>query len=292
MGNGALNGGGHDKMAVISRMLMGVGSSLAGISNPDQAKSMNQQLGMMQKAEVDPGNWVATQLKNGQIMQTHSKTGAIRFSTGNYGKEDDAGEIETKKLEAKGAMEKYTATQDAVGHADEGLRQSKMLRAALTDPNVTLGGLGDAAAVAKNIAYSMGINVKGLDNTQLIQRVATEMQLARGKMLPGAISNYEDKLMGLANGVGLDKSKEANLAALDARDALFNHQKLLAQEARKYKQKHGKLDEGWDAYRSKFEPPAPPPSATAAPAAPATSAPPSLKSGTTFKTKNGVSYSY
>jgi hypothetical protein len=289
LGAGALSTGAPevDKASVIGQGLSGIGASLAGISSPAQAAAITQQAALMKKAQTDNGSWSVHILPNGQVMRINSKTNATQILPGNYAKaEDTPKEIERQKLEAKNEDARYTTTQDAVGAADEALSTIKQLRAAVQNKDVTFGGLGNSAATAKNIAYSLGMDVKGLTDTQIVEKLSTQMQLAKGKLLPGAISNYEDQLMGKANGLGLDKSREANLASLDALEALHNHTKTLAAAARDYKKAHGALDDGWDAYRTQYAPATP--TTTSVP--PAATVP--AKPMGTFKTKSGISYSY
>jgi len=240
-----------NKLNAIGQGLTGIGAALAGITSPEEGKALTAQMVSMQKAgneglkihTIDSKTGIAVGTVNGRPVSFQAFTPKA---------EDDAYATEQKKLKAKTEDDRYNTAQAAIPAADEQLATIKELRRAIQNPDVTFGGLGNAAASAKNIASSLGMDVAGLTDTQIIQRLATKMQLSQGKLLPGAISNYEDKLLGLANGVGVDKTREANLAALDAQEAIFNHQKALALEAQKYKATHGALDQGWDQYMSQW----------------------------------------
>lgn len=285
MGPGVLNR--PDAANVIGQSLTGLGASLAGISSPEQAKSLVAQQVAMKKADVDHGTWAPHTLPDGTTFMLNSKTRQL-LPMGNFKKsEQDPGDKKRAEEEAKAEVENYGKMQDSIGVAQTSLSRLKELRAAAQDPNVNFGGGGDIMASAKNLAYSLGVPVEGLKSTQAVQRLATEMQLARGKQLPGAISNYEDKLMGLANGVGLDKSRESNLAAIDAQEKLFNHQIMLANAAREYRAEHGKLDAGWDKKRQQMGEAA----AKADDAATAPAAAPTAQPTSAFKTKSGVTWS-
>jgi hypothetical protein len=270
LGSGALfnaqDAGAPNKLDILGQGLTGIGASLAGISSPEHQNAINQQLALMKKVAADNGSWSVHVMPNGQSMLVNSK-GKVVPMPGNYAKvEKDAGEEETKKLEAKGAYEKYNDTQDADAKAAEAQANVANLRKAVMNPDVTFGGAGGATATAKNLMYSLGMDPKGLTDTQAVERIATQMQLSRGKQLSGAISNYEDQLMSKANGLGLDKSRESNIAALDALDALHAHTRTLAAASRKYKAENGTLDGGWDTYRSTFAPPDAAPAQAAPPA--------------------------
>jgi hypothetical protein len=299
LGQGALaqGGAGATTAAPPQNWLDQLGTTLMqmapGIAqDPENKKALVAAATAAQKTATDQGTWSHITLPNGQVARINSKqgipqvmnpqTGAWELATGKYAKpEADPGLVERQKAEAKAATDRFNTLQDAAPIADDQLRNVAELRRAVQNPNVTFGGLGDASASAKNIASSLGLDVSGLTDAQVVQRLATKMQLSQGKLLPGAISNYEDKLLSQANGVGLDKSREANLAALDAQEAIYKHQKAYAQEAVKYKQEHGMLDDGWFAHSSKWM-------QDNAPKASSASAASTTKP---FKTQSGVSWS-
>jgi hypothetical protein len=254
MGPGVLNFGDPNReggASVIGQGLMGLGASLAGISNPEQAKALVAQQTVLQKA---PGNkWTVAHVdpKTGQAILTNGQ----QFVTQNMftPKADTVYQDEADKKRAQTDVERYNEMQAAGSKLDESLSKISDFKRAAENPNVKFGGAGGVVAAAKNIAYSLGIPVDGLDDTQTVQRVATQMQLDKGKLLPGSVSNYEDKLMGIANGLGLDKTRESNLTALDQQEAIIKHQKALHAEARKYAAEHnGMLDNGWFDHQAKW----------------------------------------
>jgi hypothetical protein len=281
MGPGALNYAPpqEDKLNVIGRTLTNMGSSLAGISNPDQAKVLAAQAAAMQKVAGDTGTWSHVVTPNGQLLLMNSKDPRKTIQVpGNFAApEKDPREQEAAKLEMKRAGDRYEQITTADRSSDEQLAKlDKFEQAVRSLPSTAFGPGADAITTAKALAAQAGFDVKGLTDAQIVQRMATQMQLDKGKMLPGAISNYEDQLMSRANGFGMDKQKDANLDAIASQRAILKHQKAAAQEAYKYRDKNAykALDDGWEPYISDWNakngvqlPAAP---VTAAPAAPAT----------------------
>lgn len=223
-------------------------AALSSASNPEQAKVLFAQ---SQAPSKDLGTWSSfgsVDPKTGMQAMIHNKSGAVRTVKTQEPVEDpdvQAGKNAAATSEAKANVERFNGIQEDASKLNANIDQIHMMRKAVQDPNVNFGGAGDMLASAKNFGYSLGVPVNGLDSTQAVQRISTKMQLAQGKSLPGSISNYEDMLMARAGGVGLDKSRQANLDALDVQEAIYKHQQAYANEAIKYKQEHGQLDSGW-----------------------------------------------
>jgi hypothetical protein len=257
--------------------LMGMASSLAGISDPDHAKALIAQQAAMKKTATDQGTWSIHTFPNGQSVLMNTK-GQMKPLQGNYAApEKDPREQEAAKLEMKRAGDRYEQITTADRSSDDQLAKlDKFEQAVRNLPSTAFGPGADAITTAKALAAQAGFDVKGLTDAQIVQRMATQMQLDKGKMLPGAISNYEDQLMSRANGFGLDKQKDANLDAIASQRAILQHQKAAAQEAYKYAKsnQYGVLDDKWEPYISDWNakhgvqlPAAP---TIAAPAAPST----------------------
>jgi hypothetical protein len=252
-------------------------SSLAGISDPDHAKALIAQQAANKKVAGDTGSWSIHTFPNGQSVLLNSK-GQMKPLQGNYAApEKDPREQEAAKLEMKRAGDRYEQITTADRSSDDQLAKlDKFEQAVRNLPSTAFGPGADAITTAKALAAQAGFDVKGLTDAQIVQRMATQMQLDKGKMLPGAISNYEDQLMSRANGFGLDKQKDANLDAIASQRAILKHQKAAAQEAYKYAQgnQYGVLDDKWEPHIAEWNakngvqlPAAP---STAAPAAPST----------------------
>ncbi|MBW7970948.1 phage tail tip lysozyme [Bradyrhizobium sp. BR 10289] len=282
-----------DTANVIGRGLTNIGAALAGISNPDQAKVLAAQAAAMQKQAVDQGTWSHIMTPDGRLLLMNSKDPRKTIQVpGNFAApEKDPREEEQAKLEVKRAGDRYDSITTADRNADEQLANLQKLKAAVQNPNIYFGPGGDQIVAAKQVASQLGLPTEGITDAQAVQRLATQMQLAKGKLLPGAISNYEDQLMSRANGFGLDKSREANLDAIAAQEAILKHQKAAAQEAYKYAKgnKYHMLDDQWEPYltqwasQNQVQMPAATPTPAAAPAP---------KPANTFKTRSGVTWSY
>jgi hypothetical protein len=300
LGPGALGSVSQDKMSVIGQALAGMGSSLAGISNPDQAKVLAAQSASMQKQAVDHGTWSNTVLPDGRLLVANNKNPNLTRIVGQPGQyakpEKDDYAKEADKLAAKADAERFADVNAASATADQNLAKIQKMRKATLDRNVTFGGGGDLTASAKNWLYSMGGNPDGLTSTQLIEQAAKENQLGHAKALGSNPTNYEDKIISASQGLGLDRTRELNLANQDALEAVYRHQKALAEEARKYKKANGKLDDGWLEHQAQWEQEHPLDTTprtrfeAGGSAAPATAAPKT----NTFKTPNGksVTWSY
>jgi hypothetical protein len=250
--------GTDDPANVIGRGLTGMGAALAGISSPAQAQALTQQAALMQKANNE---WTVAKVdKNGNALMVN-KTGQYRVVRTPLGADElTPGEAEAQKLQAKAARDRYDTITAADSSADEKLRRLDQLEPLLNNPNVYQGGGANEMLNAKNIAQGLGINVSGVPESQQAQAIMTQLQLEKGKMLPGAISNYEDQLMAKANGFNLSNQKEANIAAIQAQRDLLQYQKGIASQYRAYK---GSLKDGalpgdeWDQiqadYRRSYE---------------------------------------
>jgi hypothetical protein len=233
--------------------LMGMASSLAGISDPDHAKALIAQQAANKKVAGDTGSWSIHTFPNGQSVLLNSK-GQMKPLQGNYAApEKNVYQDEADKLAAKADAERYGDVTTAMATADQNLSKIQRMRKATLDPNVTFGGAGDISAAAKNWLYSMGGNPDGLTSTQLVEQAAKENQLGHAKALGANPTNYEDKIISASQGLGLDRTREVNLANQDALEAVYNHQKALAQEAVKYKKANGKLDDGWLEHQAQWE---------------------------------------
>lgn len=233
--------------------LTNIGAALAGISSPAQATALTQQAALMPKA----GNeWsVAKVDKNGNALMVN-KQGQYRVVKTPLGSDEPTpGEAEAQKLSAKRDADRYSTITEADTAADDKLALLRKGRELINNPNVYQGGAGNEVMNAKNLAAGLGINVSGLPESQLLQTIATKLQLDQGKLLKGSISNYEDQLMKQASGLSLTNTKEANLAALDAQEKVLQYQKAIAGHYRDYKSSLGdnKLPgDEWDQKQADF----------------------------------------
>lgn len=301
--NGAAGGG-------LESGLMGAAAALAGIASPQQAATLNSM-------RTAGGTFSTSQLPDGTLVRINNKTGTIekigkfgpkpnfdyKFgpdgtmirtdstgatppqALGNYGQ--DKFDDKSAELDAKAARDRMDSVNEAATSADAGLARIQRAKDILTNPSVYQGFGGDQVAQAKAAASALGINVSGLSDSQILDRIGTEMQLDNGKLLKGSISNYEDALMKKAAGVSLNNTPEANKDALGAREWLYNQQKAIAQHAREYAQAHGgRLKDDWETEVSNFRDQY----AKDHPFAPTST--PSVKPGQVNKTSTGVNWSF
>ncbi len=226
----------------VAQALIGIGSSLAGISNPDQARVLAAQASSLQKQAPDRGTWSMHVLPNGQVVRINNKTG-IPQVLGNAAKpEEDAYKTEAEKASAK-------SNQDLGDQINQNARDAAGLgqtvteiRAALSDPNLKQGldgparqflnkaytslGFGDAATAA---AAANGDIASALSNKLALQLVNS----GGVKLLPGSFSD-SDRTFVQQMASSLKNSPEANAKLLDIYDRANRH----VQEAEALRAQH------------------------------------------------------
>jgi hypothetical protein len=137
----------------------------------------------------------------------------------------------------------------------------------------------------------MGMKTDGLDDTQLVNNLQSLFQIDAAKKLKGAISDKEEALLGRTT-FNLDNLPEVNQRILDAQSAAYQRAKQKGVMANDYLKTHDRLDRNfesqWDAYMNAN------PLFTADEMTNGRVGPPqaAAKPTQTFKTKNGVNWSY
>lgn len=111
------------------------------------------------------------------------------------------------------------------------------------------GAAGQLINTMKSGLKSFGVEVKGQGANDVINAIATKQALkartADGEnMLPGAMSNYEDKLL-QSMSPGLLMTQEGRMLAIQVAKAQMQMRVELATASRDYIRKNGRLDEGW-----------------------------------------------
>ena len=111
------------------------------------------------------------------------------------------------------------------------------------------GAAGQVINTVKSGLKSFGVDVKGQGANDMINAIATKQALkartADGEnMLPGAMSNYEDRLL-QSMSPGLLMTQEGRLLAIQVAKAQMQMRVDLAEAAREYRRTHKSLDEGW-----------------------------------------------
>lgn len=111
------------------------------------------------------------------------------------------------------------------------------------------GALGPTINTMKSGLKSFGIDVKGQGANDMVNAIATKQALkartADGEnMLPGAMSNYEDRLL-QSMSPGMLMTQDGRMLAIQVAKAQMQMRVDLATAAREYIKAHKKLDEGW-----------------------------------------------
>lgn len=286
----------------IADALSGIGASLAGIANPDQAKAITAQMVANRKQAADAGTWSMHVLPNGQIMRINSKTGMPQILPGTYSKpEEDTYVSEAKKASAKVNQEYGDSIAQSAASAVGTQADLDELKKLYANPNVYQGAYGDTVQTARKLFSNFGFGdskaiadadvAKALSNKLALQLV----QNGGDKLLPGSFSDSDRKFVAQM-AASLDNSPEANQRLLD----IYSRVQARAQEAEAVRQKHladnngvympsfrkeiADLNSKWAADNKAREEAA----AKTAPAA----AQPASKPTKAFKTKNGVNWSY
>lgn len=285
----------------IASGLIGIGASLSGITNPDQAKVLVAQQAAMQKQAVDKGTWTMHVLPNGQVVRINSKTGmpqtlgnAAKPEVSEYDKAYDKGN-------ADDAIALNKKMSDAASSALANQADYAMLGKALKNPDVGQGldgsarnfmnkafvamGLGDAKTAA---AAADGDIINALGPKMVLQI----LQNGGDKLLPGSMSDNDVKL-GMRFGAGEKLEPEANRRLLAA--AIKHNERTL--EAEQFRQQAieangGKLPQNFRSQLGQLRSKWSEEDKASEAAAPASAATPQQHN--TFKTKSGktINWSY
>ena len=165
------------------------------------------------------------------------------------------GETAEAKEVGKWYGEQFTAMQSA---AESARRQNDRLDAINTLlEDVYTGTGGDAVLAGKKLAALMGADPAGIGDAEAARSLASELSLemrnpAGGAGMPGAMSDKDREFLAAMN-PNLNMTKEGRETLIKVRKRLNQRNIEVAREARKYRQKHGRLDEGfYDLLDEKF----------------------------------------
>jgi hypothetical protein len=233
----------------IGQALTGVGASIAGISNPDQAKVLAAQAAGMQKATVDKGTWTMHVLPNGQVVRINNKTGMPQ-TLGNAAKpEKDTYTEEAQKASAK-------SNQDLGDQINQNARDSSALgqtvteiRSAMQGANSPDQGIFGPARQSLAKAYT-GLGFGDADlaakaangdiGSALSNKLALQLVNSGGvKLLPGSFSDSDRKFVA-AMATSLSNSPEANARLLD----IYERSNKYVQQAEELRAAHAASNEG------------------------------------------------
>jgi hypothetical protein len=303
MGPGALGSVSQDKLSTIGQALAGMGSSLAGISNPDQAKVLAAQSAAMQKQAVDHGTWSVQTDPNGNSYYFNNKSGRS-IPRGNVGKaQEDEYEKAAKIAGAKSNQDYGDSIASAGANANGLAGDVATLKQVYSNPAVYQGQGGEWVQSARKLYAGITGDTDGAKNIadgDIAKALSNKLALklvqdtGSGKLLPGSFSDSDREFVKQMT-TSLNNSPEANQRLI----AIYERTIQRAQEAELARQAHldtnggiyrptirgeiGQLNKKWaDEDKARGEAEAKSPAATAAPAKANTN---------TFKTKSGVTWS-
>jgi hypothetical protein len=228
MGPGILNmngaDGGDDPVA---RGLVGLGSALAGISNPEQGKALAALQANMAKV---PGNkWTVAHVdpKTGQAMLTNGTS----FVPTNFFKpkpDEDEYDKAAKIAAAKSNQELGDNINQAARDAANTGSTIAEARAALSDPHLKQGIDGPARQMLNKVYTAFGFGdpataANGDVASALSNKLALQMVNAGGtKLLPGSFSDSDRKFVEKMSS-SLSNTPEANQRLLDIFERANKH---------------------------------------------------------------------
>jgi hypothetical protein len=283
--------------------LMGIASSLSGISNPDQAKALIAQQAANKKVAGDTGSWSIHTFPNGQSVLMNSKRGMLPLQ-GNYAKPEADEYEKAAKIAGAKSNQDYGDSIAAAGANANGLAGDvATLKQVYSNPAVYQGQGGEWVQSARKLYAGITGDTDGAKNIadgDIAKALSNKLALklvqdtGSGKLLPGSFSDSDREFVKQMT-TSLNNSPEANQRLI----AIYERTIQRAQEAELARQAHldtnggiyrptirgeiGQLNKKWaDEDKARGEAEAKSPAATAAPAKANTN---------TFKTKSGVTWS-
>jgi hypothetical protein len=258
LGSGALTAA--DRMGFTDKRanaLIGMGASLAGISSPEQANSLNAQLKdrlAAQAKQESPGSFsVHVDPKTGKALRINNKTGQVLPFSAFTPTEVDKGTEKYQEARAKANSDLYDKIGTDQLDASAGLANVSRMRQALADPNVYQGNGGEAYAAVKGYAKSLGFDISGVENSQLATSLHNQLTLAARKVdgMPGSLSDSDRNFLS-AIAPGLNNRPETNTALMDMMGKMYQRKIEIAKMRDDYVAENGKLDDGFTKRVSDF----------------------------------------
>lgn len=158
---------------------------------------------------------------------------------------------ESKEAEKIGEFyaERFKKTQEAEDASKKSDFNLSLLKNALSNKDVYSGVGGEAVLKVKKLASALGMDVSGIPDSEIVAAVGNQMALemrnpAGGAGMPGAMSDKDREFL-VSIVPGLTKTAEGNLKLIEYRRLLNQRDREVAQKARAYRKKHGRLDEGF-----------------------------------------------
>jgi hypothetical protein len=164
LGPGALNAGPGDDHVYDG--LMGIASSLAGISNPDQAKALIAQQTAMKKVAGDTGTWSHIMTPDGRLLLTNSKDPRKTIQLpGNFAKpQEDEYEKAAKVAGAKSNQDYGDSIAKPPPTPTAWPATSLTLRRVFSNPGVYQGTGGEWVQSARKLYAGVTGDTEGAKN--------------------------------------------------------------------------------------------------------------------------------
>jgi hypothetical protein len=143
----------------------------------------------------------------------------------------------------------FKAVNEAAGKASEAKADLLLMKEAIKSPDLYMGTFGDEAlAVKKALATAFGVDLKGVPQGAVVQRVASRIALGLKDGLPGPMSDSDRNFL-LTLPPGLADHPESARRLVEIGLAQREWKIQLADAANDYVAKNGRLDQNW--YRLK-----------------------------------------
>jgi hypothetical protein len=223
--------------------LMGMASSLAGISDPDHAKALIAQQAANKKVAGDTGTWSIHTDPNGRSVWLNNKTGRTIDRPGTYAKpEADTYVDEAKKASAKSNQEYGDSIASAASNANGMAGDVSELKRVYSNQAVYQGQGGDWVQSARKLYAGVTGDTSGAQNIadgDIARALSNKLALklvqdtGNGKLLPGSFSDSDRKFVQQMT-TSLDNSPDANQRLL----SIYERSIQRAQEADAARQAH------------------------------------------------------
>lgn len=249
IGPGVLMAGGRNTApgSGLENGLQGAAAALASVYSPQQGAL----IAGLRKDPADQG-YSLHQMQNGTVMRIN-KNGRVDVLPGNYGKVDKK-ETAYQTARAKANSDLYDKIGTDAQNSDVQLANISKLQTALSNPDVYQGKNGEMIASVKNLASSLGFDVKGLKDTQVAHALINQMTLGLRQYAGGMPGSLSDKDLAFLQNMGasLNTSPEANQEILGHIGKVHNRAKEVVKLRDEYAKAHGGLDDGFSEYLKQF----------------------------------------
>jgi hypothetical protein len=232
---------------------MGIASSLAGISNPDQAKALIAQQAAMKKVAGDTGTWSHIMTPDGRLLLMNSKDPRKTIQVpGNFAKpQEDEYEKAAKVAGAKSYQDYGDTVATQASNANGLAGDVAELRRVFSNPQVYQGQGGEWVQTARKLYAGVTGDTEGAKNIadgDIARALSNKLALrlvqdnGAGKLLPGSFSDSDREFVKQMS-TSLNNDPGANQRMLDIYDRMVNR----AQQSEQARAAH--LDANGGIYR-------------------------------------------